>query len=344
MRIIRDLASIPADARGATVALGNFDGVHLGHLAILRHTIATAKATGGKAAVMTFEPHPREFFSKSGEKLRLYSFRDKVKLLKAAGIELLFVMRFNHKLASLSAHAFVEELLHKTLSVRHVVTGYNFAFGKGRQGNTEFLDKTAAALGIGYTACPPVYDAQGEPVSSSAIRAALAAGDMEKASFLLGRPYAVTGRVQRGERRGRKLGFPTANLSLDRLFKPRLGIYAARISVIPSPTGGGLGWGQSCAEWKSNAKQASPPPSLPPAGGGVYDGVASIGVNPTFGTHKPLLEAHIFDKDMDLYGRRLRVELSGFIRDERRFDDVGALKMQMAEDARVARRILDDRR
>jgi riboflavin kinase / FMN adenylyltransferase len=306
MILVRDLNSIPASARGATVALGNFDGVHLGHQAILRHCVATAKAENGPAAVMTFEPHPREFFSKTKEKLRLYSFRDKVELLEAAGIEVMFVMRFDKKLASLSARAFVEDLLHKTLGVRHVVTGYNFAFGKGREGNTEFLDKTAAALGMGYTACP-LQDAAGEAVSSSDIRAALAGGDVKKAATLLGRPYAISGRVRRGEGRGKKLGFPTANLSLDQLFKPRLGIYAARIAVED---------------------------------GAWLPGVASIGVNPTFGIYNPLLEAHLFDRKDDLYGKRLRVQLTGFIRDEQRFDDVEALKRQMAQDCKRAKEML----
>ena len=306
MRIIRDLLACPPEYKGTTVALGNFDGVHLGHQVILRHCTATAEATGSPAAVMTFEPHPREFFSGTGEKLRLYSFRDKVELLESAGIKALFVMRFNRKLASLSAQVFVEDLLHKTLSVRHVVTGYNFAFGHNRQGNTEFLDKTAARLGIGYTASPPVYNAEGQSISSSAIRIALAAGDVKKAAVLLGRAYAITGRVRQGAKRGRTLGFPTANLSLEHLFKPRLGIYAVRIAM------------GNKNEW------------LP--------GVASIGVNPTFGITKPLLEAHVFDRNDDLYGKRMCVELINFIRDEQRFDDVEALKRQMAEDCRKSKR------
>jgi len=311
MRIIRDPSSCPLECQGATVALGNFDGVHLGHQAILRHTVATAKASGGAAAVMTFEPHPREFFSKTHEKLRLYSFHDKVELLEAAGIEALFVMRFNRQLASVSAQAFVEGLLHKTLSVRHVVTGNNFAFGHNREGNTEFLDKTAATLGMGYTACPPVLDALAQPISSSAIRTALAAGNTHKATALLGGPYAIAGHVQRGEGRGRTLGFPTANLSLDHLFKPRLGIYAVRVALDDG-------------EW--------------------HDGVASIGVKPTFGTYKPLLEAHLFAKNGELYGKRLHVQLVEFIRDEQRFDDVEALKRQMENDCRKAKEILHARR
>jgi riboflavin kinase/FMN adenylyltransferase len=308
MRILRDPSACPDIYKGATVALGNFDGVHLGHQAILRHCVATAKASGAPAAVMTFEPHPREFFSKNGEKLRLHSFRDKVELLESMGIEALFAVRFNRRLASLSAQAFVEELLHKTLSVRHVVTGTNFAFGHNRQGNTEFLDKTAALLGMGYTACPPVFDAEGKPISSSAIRTALAAGDVKKAAALLGRPYRISGHVQRGDGRGRTLGFPTANLSLGHLFKPRFGIYAVRIAIEND------GWN---------------------------NGVASLGVKPMFGAHDPLLEAHLFDRNDELYGRRIRVELASFIRDEQRFDDVEALKQQMAEDSRRAREELN---
>jgi riboflavin kinase/FMN adenylyltransferase len=308
MRIIRDTASCPPDYKCAAVALGNFDGVHRGHQEILRHAVAIAKAEGVKAAVMTFEPHPREFFSKSHEKLRLYPFRDKVELLEAVGIEALFVMRFNKKSASVSAYDFVGSLLHRQLGVRHVVTGYNFAFGHNREGNTEFLDKTAASLGIGYTACPPVYDAAGAPVSSSAIRAALAAGDVKKAAMLLGRPYAISGRVRRGEGRGQTLGFPTANLSLVHLFKPRLGIYAVRVAI-------GDDWCKA---------------------------VASIGAKPTFGAYEPLLEVHVFDRNETLYGKRLHVELLEFLRDEQRFDNAEALKLQMTDDCRKAREVLRD--
>ncbi len=306
MKIIRDLSSCPPEYKGATIALGNFDGVHLGHQAILKRCIDIAKKEGSPAAVMTFEPHPREFFSKGGEKLRIYSFRDKVELLRDGDIEALFVARFNPGFALLSAEDFVN-ILHHRLAARHVVTGYNFAFGNNRQGNTEFLAEAAERLGFDFSACLPVDDADGKPISSSAIRGLLAAGDVKKAAGLLGRPYRITGHVQSGEQRGRTLGFPTANLSLKHLFKPRFGIYAARIAIED---------------------------------GTWHDGVASLGVKPTFGTHEPLLEAHLFDRNDDLYGQRVRVELVDFIREEKYFNSAEALRSEMTEDCKKAKEML----
>jgi riboflavin kinase/FMN adenylyltransferase len=309
MRIVRNFAACPPQFKNAVVALGNFDGVHLGHRAILRHTIATAQSSDAPSAVMTFEPHPREFFNPAGGKLRIYPFRRKVKLLAEAGIDALFLVRFNRKFAAQSAQSFIEGILHENLAVRHVVTGYNFAFGHNREGNTEFLDHTAKKLGMGYSAYPPVHDAQGQAVSSSAIRGHLAAGDMAAASALLGRDYAIEGYVRHGERRGRQLGFPTANIALPRLFKPRFGIYAVRVQVD----------------------------------GAWLDGVASLGINPTFGVIQPLLEVHIFDTNRDLYGQYLRVEMRHYLREEARFDSLDALRAQMAEDCRQAREILHAR-
>ncbi|MDE3059428.1 MAG: bifunctional riboflavin kinase/FAD synthetase [Pseudomonadota bacterium] len=306
MRLIRDFDAIPKECHGAALALGNFDGVHRGHQAILRQCLEIARKGNIPAAVMTFEPHPREFFGRGGDKLRLYSFRDKAKMLRDLDINVLFVARFNRAFASLSAGEFVEELLQRQLGVRHVVTGYNFAFGKGRQGNVDFLAAESRRLGFGFTACPPVQDGDGETVSSSAIRRHLAAGEVKKAAALLGRPYAIGARVRRGQQRGREMGFPTANLKLDHLFRPRFGIYAVRVA----------------------------------AGGEAYDGVASLGINPTFDLKEPVLEAHIFDKTIDLYGKRIHVELIDFLRDERKFDTMEALRLQMEEDAKNAKSLL----
>lgn len=307
MRILRDFADCPPDARGAVLALGNFDGVHVGHLAILRDCVALAATEGCRAAAMTFEPHPREFFKKSGGRLRITSFRHKAKLLAAAGVEILFAARFNALLAATSADDFVTRILHEQLGVRHVVTGYNFAFGKGRGGDTVFLTEKAQALGFGFTALPAVAGPAGEAVSSSAIRALLIAGDMEKAAAMLGRRYAIEGRVRRGEGRGRSLGFPTANIAPGPLLIPRLGIYAVRFRV------------ENERAW--------------------HAGAASLGVNPTFPLSAPQLEVHGLNMERNLYGKRLYVEFLRFLRDEAAFDSGEALSAQIKQDCAEAERI-----
>lgn len=296
----------PRECQGAVIALGNFDGVHLGHQAILRSCLDAAHAAGVRSAVMTFEPHPREFFGKAAGPLRITSFRRKAELIRDAGIDILFVVRFNKAFSSLSADSFVEEVLHRALAVRHVVTGYNFAFGKGRGGTTDFLMKQGRLYEFGFTACPPVHEAGGKVVSSSAIRQLLTAGDVRKAGQWLGRPYEVAGRVQKGHQRGQELGFPTANLSLEGLFRPRFGVYAVRIVADETR----------------------------------YDAVANLGIRPTFGQHEALLEVHGFEMRQNLYGKRVRVEFIDFLRDEKRFDDVEALRTQIAVDCAQAREVL----
>lgn len=316
MRIIRDFAVCPPDYKGAVIALGNFDGVHLGHRSILRACVETAHTLGTRAAVMTFEPHPREFFGRNREpgteRLRIVGFRRKVQLLEESGIDTLFLVRFNARFAGLSAEAFVQEVLHRQLAVRHVVTGYNFAFGKGRSGTTDFLMKQGRALEFGFTACPPVHEQgghDGKVVSSSVIRQLLAAGDVRGASALLGRPHSVEGKVSHGQQRGRTIGFPTANLAMRHLFKPRFGVYAVRIQVD----------------------------------GAWYDAVANLGIRPTFGAGEALLEVHGFDMDKDLYGKRVQVEFIGFIREEKRFDSAETLRQQIAADCAQAREVLNAR-
>lgn len=308
MHIIRDFSDCPPAYKGAVIALGNFDGVHMGHQAILRDCVALARASNVPAAVMTFEPHPREFFAKDKPKLRIYPFRRKVELLREAGIDALFLVRFNRDFAALSGLDFVQTVLHQKLAVRHVVTGYNFAFGRGREGNTHLLEQIAEREGFGFTACPALHDAQGHVVSSSAIREALAAGHIRQAAAWLGRPYGMAGRVVHGDKRGRELGFPTANIPLTSLFKPRFGIYAVRVKVENT--------------W--------------------HDAVASLGVKPTFGLHAPMLEVHLFNMQRDLYGKRLQVEYVDFMRDEERFSSVEALRAQMEADSLQAKELLKE--
>lgn len=299
MRIIRDLPPCPPSCRDAVVALGNFDGMHLGHQAIIAHARAIAEEEKRPLAAMTFEPHPREFFSKSAEKLRIYRPRRKYELMRAAGVEFIYAIRFNEALSSTSAEAFISGVLHETLGVRHIVTGYNFFFGKGRTGDKELLARESKRLGFGYSAHAPVVDDAGQPVSSSRIRALLTQGDVASAAQQLGHAYQIAGHVRPGDQRGRQLGFPTANILPGKLFLPRLGVYAVR-AKLPD--------------------------------GSTHHGVANLGVRPTFNITQPGLEVHLFDFSGDLYGKRLQVQLLDFIREEQRFSDISALKTQIAAD------------
>ena len=303
MRITRDTRYCPTDAKGAVIALGNFDGVHIGHRAIIRRAVELAKELGTHAAVMTFEPHPREFFAPDAPRLRMYSLQQKLELLEDAGIEHVFLMRFNQALASTSASDFVEQILHRQLGARHVVTGYNFAFGKGRAGNTDMLASVAAQLGFGFTACQPVM-LDGKAVSSSAIRALLAEGELEEANRMLGMHYHLCGRVRSGAARGRTIGYPTANIALDRFFKPKLGVYAVQARLPGS-------------EW--------------------HHGIANIGIKPTFNLTTPMLEVHLFDFDQMIYGQKLEVALNAFLRPEIRFASVEALLEQIRSDVEHAK-------
>lgn len=307
MKVIHDIhpALFP---NGVVIALGNFDGIHLGHRAILSECAALAHAFGVPSAVMTFEPHPREFFSRSHTPLRLYSLHQKLEAIRNYGIQYTLLMRFNQALAATSADAFVDHILHQTLHVKHVVTGYDFAFGKGRSGNSQFLTEKARALNFGFTAHAQVLAADGNPVSSSAIRACLTEGNITTATAMLGHRYYITGHVQHGEKRGRTLGYPTLNLSLKKRFRPRFGVYAARVHLTGEPT--------------------------------VWEAVASIGVKPTFGETEPLLEAHCFGMNKDVYGRYAQIELVTHLRDEKKFATPDALIAAMRDDAQQAKEIL----
>jgi riboflavin kinase/FMN adenylyltransferase len=310
MRIIRDFETV-TDAQGAVLALGNFDGVHLGHRAILAHTVALARDYNTRAAVMTFEPHPREFFAPDAPPLRIYPLRRKLELIRECGIETVFLMRFNAPFAATSAADFVHNILGKKLGARHVITGDNFAFGKGRGGDSAFLAREAQAAGFGFTAHPPVHGTDNALISSSGIRTLLAAGDITHASAALAHPYDISGRVMHGLKRGRELGFPTANLSLDGLFKPRFGVYAGQMSVENGP-------------W--------------------LDAVMNIGIRPTLAESKPLLEVHALDSNRDMYGKRICVRPFFHLRDEQKFADMAGLKKQIEQDAMQSQTLLAKQR
>ncbi len=282
--------------------LGNFDGMHRGHTALIGECVSLAHRLGAKPAVMTFEPHPREFFSPDKKPVSIYSFRQKAEHMKTLGIECVFAVRFNTRLAAMSAHDFVHSILWRSLEVKHVLTGYDFAFGKGRSGNIDFLASQAGSLGFGFSVLPAVVDGD-ETLSTSAIRAALAQGDIAKASRMLGHAYFLEGHVSHGNKRGQSIGFPTANIRMHHLCPPRFGVYAVRARVE----------------------------------GIWHDGIANLGIKPTFGEHKPLLEVHLFDFHQTIYGKNIRVEFLHFIRDEQSFSGIDALRAQITADIAQAR-------
>jgi riboflavin kinase/FMN adenylyltransferase len=299
--------TIPEDARGAAIALGNFDGVHLGHQAVIASAreIAWERSIALGAAV--FEPHPRRFFKPDLAPFRLQSRGQRARALAELEVTEVFELEFDAALAQSTDRAFAESILRDLLGAAHVSVGADFRFGKGRMGDAASLMALGAELGFSVDAIAPVKAGAGK-ISSSAIRDAIAAGDMGEAWRMLSRPWAVEGEVVRGFQRGAGFGFPTANMALGDYVRPRLGIYAVRVDL-----GDGV----------------------------LLPGVASVGVNPTVGAlAEPLLETHLLDFSGDLYGRQIEVELISFLRDEAHFADVEAMKAQMKQDVIDARTAL----
>ncbi len=307
MRIIRGVGAALASDRGAAAALGNFDGVHLGHRAVLN--AARAGAPDAPLAVVSFRPHPRRFFAPDAEPFELTTVEGKARRLGALGVERLFVVDFDARLAAMSPSAFCEGVLARGLGLAHVAVGPDFRFGARRAGDVETLRAEGARLGFGVSVATLASDAGGG-ISSSAIRAALREGRPEDAARMLGGWHRIEGIVEHGEKRGRVLGYPTANLSVGCLVLPRFGVYAVSVDVLDGP----------CA--------------------GTYGGVASLGVRPMFGENRPNLETYLFDFAGDLYGATLSVGLIAFQRPELRFEGVPALVAQMDRDAAEARAIL----
>jgi riboflavin kinase/FMN adenylyltransferase len=306
MRIFDDWRHLPADARGATIALGNFDGVHLGHAAVLR--AAHAARPDAPLAVLTFEPHPREIFRPDDPPFRLTLSAERADALAALGCELLYELPFNHVFSLMTADTFMSEVLHQGLGARHLTTGVDFAFGHRRGGDAMFMASQAEALGMGVTQVPPVTDAGG-PLSSTRIRRALQDGYPARATAELGRPWAIRGEVAHGDKRGRTIGFPTANVALGRHLEPARGVYAVSVRL---------------------------------ADGNTYNGVANIGRRPTVNAGpESRLEVNIFDFTGDIYGTEITVALIAYIRPEIKFSGLDALKAQIAEDATEARRLLN---
>lgn len=305
MRVFRDWRDLPDDARGASVALGNFDGVHLGHAHLLR--AAHRARPEAPLAVLTFEPHPREHFRPDDPPFRLTLAPERAAALAALGVGLLYELPFDHAFSQITARQFVSDILHDGLGARHLTTGQDFAFGHRRGGSAAYLAERAEALGMGFSAIPLVTDAEG-PLSSTRIRRALQDGYPERATAELGRPWAIRGVVAHGDARGRTIGFPTANVALGRHLEPARGVYAVTVRL---------------------------------ADGRVCKGVANIGRRPTVNEGpESRLEVNIFDFSGDIYGAEITVGLVSYIREERKFAGLDALKAQIAADAAEARRLL----
>lgn len=310
MRIYRQAKSLQRQHAGAVIAVGNFDGVHRGHRTVIGEAGRIAAASNLPWGVLTFEPHPRRVFQPDVAPFRLTPFRAKAELISALGVDFMIAQRFDMDFSKQSATDFVEEYLVATLKVDHVVAGYDFKFGHKRQGSCETLLVEGQKMGFGFTAVAAASDDGGGLYSSSRTRELVAEGDMTGAAAVLGRPFSISGRVAAGDRRGREIGFPTANLGLGGYIRPVFGVYAVRARL---------------------------------AGGRAVDGVANLGLRPTFDGTAPRLEVHLFDFDRDIYGMRLDVALLEMIRPEKKFDGLDALKAQIARDCDTARDILANR-
>lgn len=309
MHVFRTWSEVPAALKGGVIALGNFDGLHLGHQAVIARAVSLARKAGVAAAVMTFEPHPRMFFKPDQEPFRLSPFRMKAHVIEALGVDYLYVQTFDKEFSQRTPENFVSEILVGGLGLSHIVVGYDYVFGYQRKGNVEVLRELAAKYGFQVTAVEKLSAGE-ERYSSTAIRNLLRDGKPREAARMLGRFWEIEGRVVAGDQRGRQLGFPTANLEYRDYLHPKKGVYAIRAGV---DHGAGTVW---------------------------RNGVANFGNRPTFDRTDVLLEAHLFDANEDLYGKHLRVALVEYIREEKKFDGLEALKAQIAADSDTARRLL----
>lgn len=310
MRIFRHYEQLPERFRGAAIAIGNFDGVHLGHRAVIGEAGRIARADGIPWGVLTLEPHPRSVFKPDTAPYRLTPFRYKARIIEEIGPEALIVIHFDRTFSLVSARDFVRQVLVEGAGAQHVVCGHDFAFGHGREGNSELLLQLGGEYGFGFTCVREIRDAEGEPYSSTRIREHLKKGDPAAAAQVLGRPFEIEGTVTEGDQRGRTIGYPTANLDLDEYIQPARGVYAVKAGIVE---GARTVW---------------------------FDGVANLGQRPTFCDSRTMLEVHLFDFQGDLYGKNLRVAFIDYLRAEKRFDGIDGLRAQIAEDDTRARQIL----
>jgi len=309
MRLFRHESDLSPDAHGAVVTLGNFDGVHLGHQAVIGAAAKIARATGKPLAVLTFEPHTKAFFRPDLPPFRLTPLRSKLHALEALGVDQVIALAFDQPFSQVSAEDFAGKVLCKHMKISHAVAGGDFRYGHKHAGTMDSLIAAGARHGFGVTKVDPVSAGDGTVYSATAIRKFIAEGDMRGAAALLGRPWEIDGHVVGGDRRGRELGFPTANLKLGEYLRPAFGIYAVR-ACLDRP---GAPW---------------------------IDGVANLGIRPMWQTEEPVLEAHLFDFAEDIYGQVLRVRLIERLRPEAKFDSVEALVAQVDRDKIAAREAL----
>ncbi len=309
MRLIEGYRGLDASDRGTSAAIGNFDGVHRGHQVLVADADKARRTTGAPLGVITFEPHPRRYFQPDAPPFRLTMPAEKARVLESLGVERLYQLRFDAGLAGMQAEDFVRDGLVAGLGISHIVVGADFRFGKGRKGDAVLLRRMSAELGFGVTIHEMIGDETGE-FASTALRVLVEEGRCREAAHQLGRWHTVCGRVAEGARRGRDLGYPTANLDFGEQLIPRYGIYAVRVTVHDGPHAG------------------------------CHEGVASIGERPTFGVHRPNFEVHLFDFSGDLYGAKISAGLVQRLRGEERFDTVEALIAQMDRDSAEARAVL----
>jgi riboflavin kinase/FMN adenylyltransferase len=308
LRVVRGWKGLPAGDRGASVAMGSFDGVHRGHQRVIALAANAARELSAPLGVITFDPHPRDYFRRGEPAFHLMKRDQQARALEALGVEVLYVLPLDAELAGMSDRAFATRVLAEGLGARHVAVGFDNTFGKDRSGTPETMRAYGRELGFGVSVAEAVAGAEGEKFSSSAVREALRDGRPELAAEILGRPFAIEGEVQRGRQLGRKLGFPTANVSIAGYVMPRFGVYATRTRL--------------------------------PDGRNV-PGVANIGVNPTIeGETAPVLEVWLFDFDEDIYDQVIETELVAFLRPEAKFPDLETMTAQIMEDAKQARKLL----
>ena len=305
--IVTDWRSLPDELRGAAVAIGAFDGVHRGHQAVIAQARLAADRLGAPLAVVSFDPHPRRWFQPEAAPFRLMTTGQMSRALAPHGVDRLYMLPFDAAMAAMTDEAFAREVLADGLGIAHAAVGFDFTYGKGRTGSPEGLRRHGERMGFTVTVVDRIDDRDGLKLSSSGVREALKAGDMRRAAAILGRPFAIEGEVVHGDKRGRTIGVPTANIGMGDYMRPAYGVYATRTRL---------------------------------ADGRVIDGVANLGVRPMFEIDQPLLEVWLFDFDEDLYGQTVETDLVAFLRGEMAFDSLDALKARINQDAEAARAAL----
>ncbi|MFA4952430.1 MAG: bifunctional riboflavin kinase/FAD synthetase [Brevundimonas sp.] len=307
VQVVTDWRDLPEDLRGAAVAIGAFDGVHRGHQAVIVAARQAAERLGAPLAVVSFEPHPRRWFQPEAAPFRLMTTDQMARALVPLGVERLYLLPFDVDMAAMTDEQFAVEVLGSGLGIRHAAVGFDFTYGKGRSGSPEGLRRHGKQLGFTVSVIDRLDDPDGLKLSSSAVREALKAGDMARAATILGRPFAIQGEVVHGEKRGRTIGVPTANVRLGEYMRPAYGVYATRTRM---------------------------------ADGRIVGGVANLGIRPMFEIEEPLLEVWLLDFSGDLYGQIIETELVALLRGEMNFDSLHALKAQIDADAAAARAVL----